>query len=295
MYDPRIGRFFAVDPLAKSYSYNSPCAYSENRVIDCGELEGLETFKVNKDYVQGNGSVTINTTVQYIQESVNLTVMYYYNNGPVITKNSWTNSFALEASFDDVSGPWVNMTWAHPAHGYDEIGGSLVTANNKGQIRTQRMAHAQNKKYYNFGSIANPKLKIWYNSEWSQTVNSFKVGYNSDSDMSLTSNLSDIDNSIKMMVEHPELQLTIVGNTSQSGDSQYNLDLSQRRANEMETAFFARAQATPSPDEYNSLTGRVNAVGAGENNATGGVNDNTSTETDLQQDRNTEFKFSYQL
>lgn len=42
MHDPRIGRFFAVDPLAWKYPHNSPYAFSENRVIDKIELEGLE-------------------------------------------------------------------------------------------------------------------------------------------------------------------------------------------------------------------------------------------------------------
>ncbi|MEW4923106.1 hypothetical protein [Algibacter sp. 2305UL17-15] len=43
MHDPRVGRFFAVDPLAHSYPWNSTYAFSENRVIDGIELEGLET------------------------------------------------------------------------------------------------------------------------------------------------------------------------------------------------------------------------------------------------------------
>ncbi|MBQ4822929.1 M15 family metallopeptidase, partial [Aquimarina sp. MMG016] len=42
MHDPRVGRFFAVDPLAPDYPHNSPYAFSENRVIDGVELEGLE-------------------------------------------------------------------------------------------------------------------------------------------------------------------------------------------------------------------------------------------------------------
>ena len=42
MHDPRLGRFFAVDPLFKQYAYNSPYAFSENRVVDANELEGLE-------------------------------------------------------------------------------------------------------------------------------------------------------------------------------------------------------------------------------------------------------------
>ena len=48
MHDPRVGRFFAVDPLAFAYVWNSPYAFSENRVIDRVELEGLESmdFKV---------------------------------------------------------------------------------------------------------------------------------------------------------------------------------------------------------------------------------------------------------
>ena len=42
MYDPRLGRFLSLDPLAKDYPHNSPYAFSENRVIDGFELEGLE-------------------------------------------------------------------------------------------------------------------------------------------------------------------------------------------------------------------------------------------------------------
>jgi RHS repeat-associated protein len=44
MHDPRIGRFFAVDPLAAKYPWNSVYAFSNNRVIDAIELEGLESI-----------------------------------------------------------------------------------------------------------------------------------------------------------------------------------------------------------------------------------------------------------
>jgi RHS repeat-associated protein len=42
MHDPRVGRFFSLDPLATKYPHNSPYAFSENRIIDGIELEGLE-------------------------------------------------------------------------------------------------------------------------------------------------------------------------------------------------------------------------------------------------------------
>jgi len=41
-YDPRLGRFMSVDPIAKKYPWNSTYAFAENRVIDGRDLEGKE-------------------------------------------------------------------------------------------------------------------------------------------------------------------------------------------------------------------------------------------------------------
>ena len=49
MHDPRIGRFFSIDPLAPEYPHNSPYAFSENQVIAFVELEGLEKAPTRKD------------------------------------------------------------------------------------------------------------------------------------------------------------------------------------------------------------------------------------------------------
>lgn len=42
IHDPRIGRFLSIDPLSAKYPWNSSYAFSENRVIDGIDLEGLE-------------------------------------------------------------------------------------------------------------------------------------------------------------------------------------------------------------------------------------------------------------
>ena len=47
MHDPRVGRFFAIDPLSPKYPWNSSYAFSENVVIDHVELEGLEKANCN--------------------------------------------------------------------------------------------------------------------------------------------------------------------------------------------------------------------------------------------------------
>ena len=43
IHDARLGRFLSRDPLAPDYPWNSPYAFSENRVVDRIELEGLES------------------------------------------------------------------------------------------------------------------------------------------------------------------------------------------------------------------------------------------------------------
>ncbi|UKB86418.1 hypothetical protein LF887_17160 [Chryseobacterium sp. MEBOG06] len=45
-YDPTFGRFFSIDPLSEKYAYQSHYNFSENRVVDGRELEGLEWFGV---------------------------------------------------------------------------------------------------------------------------------------------------------------------------------------------------------------------------------------------------------
>ena len=47
MHDSRLGRFISVDPLERKYVYNSPYAFSQNRLLDGIELEGLEVLPVN--------------------------------------------------------------------------------------------------------------------------------------------------------------------------------------------------------------------------------------------------------
>jgi RHS repeat-associated protein len=55
MHDPRLGRFFAIDPLFKSFPHNSSYAFSENVVINAIELEGLEKIDVYNQWTDKNG------------------------------------------------------------------------------------------------------------------------------------------------------------------------------------------------------------------------------------------------
>tara|TARA_B100000780_G_scaffold221813_1_gene160878 strand:+ start:1785 stop:2210 length:426 start_codon:yes stop_codon:yes gene_type:complete len=54
MHDPAIGRFITIDPLAEDYNYQSPYNFSENRVIDAVEIEGLEAFFIHGTWSNSN-------------------------------------------------------------------------------------------------------------------------------------------------------------------------------------------------------------------------------------------------
>ena len=62
MHDPRVGRFLSIDPLAKNYPWNSSYAFSENRVIDGMDLEGLEwTLRINSPVISSKLKEAINS------------------------------------------------------------------------------------------------------------------------------------------------------------------------------------------------------------------------------------------
>ncbi|WP_299363362.1 RHS repeat-associated core domain-containing protein [Winogradskyella sp.] len=66
MHDPAVGRFISIDPLAEDYVHNGVYNFSENRVIDGIELEGLEweDFRVRqKEERLARGERTTKTEV----------------------------------------------------------------------------------------------------------------------------------------------------------------------------------------------------------------------------------------
>ncbi|GAA0876022.1 hypothetical protein GCM10009118_24320 [Wandonia haliotis] len=56
MHDPRIGRFFAVDPLAAKFTHYTPYSFSGNKVIHAIEYEGLEEVILTR-YHKNDGSL----------------------------------------------------------------------------------------------------------------------------------------------------------------------------------------------------------------------------------------------
>jgi RHS repeat-associated protein len=54
IHDARLGKFLSVDPLFQKYAHNSTYAFSENRVIDGIDLEGLEYIPATRPSYEQN-------------------------------------------------------------------------------------------------------------------------------------------------------------------------------------------------------------------------------------------------
>ncbi len=92
MHDPRVGRFFAVDPLTKKYPDYSPYSFSGNKVIAYTELEGeeevpyVEELDYNGDAFDylislPNAAIKLNNSVNVLWNSGVSTVKKIYNDG----------------------------------------------------------------------------------------------------------------------------------------------------------------------------------------------------------------------
>ncbi|HEX5003410.1 MAG TPA: RHS repeat-associated core domain-containing protein [Bacteroidia bacterium] len=65
IYESRLGRFISIDPLSSKYPFNSPYAFSENRIIDCIELEGLEKALITKSAIYNTNTKKMDFVTEF--------------------------------------------------------------------------------------------------------------------------------------------------------------------------------------------------------------------------------------
>ena len=98
MHDPRIGRFFATDPLEAKYPHNSPYAFSENRVVDGIELEGLEVTTTGKNYDPSTGQIAVDQT-SVIVPDVEMIQITVDKEKAIIAHEKWLDSPSATLAF----------------------------------------------------------------------------------------------------------------------------------------------------------------------------------------------------
>ena len=95
MHDPRIGRFFAVDPLAGKYPWNSPYAFATNNPVRLVDVDGLGVRPPDEWIVSTTGE-----TVRVGDKGGDETdYVHFVNNGQITTKQ-----FQVKKSYVSITG-----------------------------------------------------------------------------------------------------------------------------------------------------------------------------------------------
>lgn len=279
MHDPRIGRFFAVDPLSKDYPWNSPYAFSENQVIDCIELEGLEKWKV-VHYKDLNGNITKTEVSLYTAQDAydgmtkGIGILYMtktmYANGPGSERFTYKDN-DHSSFFDLPKNNWVARGMTGSNQFYDLRGRPVVTSpenaiesNLKNQlngypIKTQTIRYGTITRQWHF---ENDKADAFYGTE-----------------EAIAEMRSYINELAVLLQENVGFNITVEGHTSTQADDAYNKKLSQARAD------FVRAEILKAlPDGGKGYEDRVKAVGYGEERP---INTQDDTEEKQAQNRRT--------
>jgi RHS repeat-associated protein len=81
VHDARVGRFLSLDPLMASYPWNSPYTFSENRVIDGVDLEGLEWENFLTNF-KNPGELLVKVPNEYTSQKQHYTVKIHKPNLP---------------------------------------------------------------------------------------------------------------------------------------------------------------------------------------------------------------------
>ena len=206
MHDARLGRFFAVDPLASKYPHNSVYAFSENRVIDGIELEGLEVVLIH-----GDARVALLLTGAYSEG-----IMIEPSTGKIVNFDTWTTgigivagggggggiSFFPTAIIDDLTGSGASAFATGGVLGQFEVSFDLSLADN-GNIKSVGATGA-----YGVGIIAGGGLE--YSSTairkitWTEAVKmSESLGMTLDKNL-LTDRKSVLESGISSLISSNE-------------------------------------------------------------------------------------------
>ncbi len=140
MHDPRLGRFFAVDPLFRKYPHNSVYAFSENRVIDAIELEDLEVVTLSVSFTTSfGGSAFVERGYIFDFSKPKLQIYSYTTTGNGVETN-------VSLTLEGVVG------YYHDASAQDLAGGGTLTSFSAGEglVESTSLAMTSNGKGGNF-------------------------------------------------------------------------------------------------------------------------------------------------
>ena len=165
MHDPRLGRFFAVDPLIRNYPFYSSYAFRGNRVLDAVEQEGLQptiyTRMLDRRFSKASTSVVTSEEIVAGQIILGFTPI-----APVI--DLWDLGIAIADG--DALGIGIAALGFIPFGDFAKVPGKI-------RKLTSGAANARHIKAGNFGPYRRGSEVLEFSTEQTET---FKRVYSSD-------------------------------------------------------------------------------------------------------------------
>ncbi len=127
--DPAIGRFWQVDPLAEKFAHNGVYNFSENRVIDGIELEGLERLDFRYTLDDNGYAQFSSLTIDFEQDfSANYNLNGRNTSFETISKiNGWSeNDPVVQKGIDKLRSDNASNGGNFSDNYYAEFGGFLI-------------------------------------------------------------------------------------------------------------------------------------------------------------------------
>jgi RHS repeat-associated protein len=289
MHDPRIGRFFAIDPLTASYPWNSPYAFSENDVIRAIELEGLEKWIVT-NYRNSEGVITVTTYELYRKNEAHagmvfagIGILYQDRQGQPGNARSPVTVYT-----DNTNSTFQNMPSGNN-HG-DAMKELITVYGGHASIREGQQVSMEFALLYGLtvqtanGRNRLNKHELRWSGQWNWNFKNDSWGEFSGSEQEIAQMQSDIEWIATLIETNPGLVLTVEDHTSTQASAEYNLDLSQKRAD------FVRSEILKKlPKGGEGFENRIKAIGFGK---TKPLEPNDDTEAKQNRNRRTQIIFT---
>ncbi|MBI1266451.1 MAG: hypothetical protein GC193_03365 [Cryomorphaceae bacterium] len=184
MHDARIGRFFSIDPLAPDYPWNSPYAFSENKLIHMVELEGLEAVTYSDKRVDG---VTV---------GVGLTTSNDPSNSGTPIESTQVLNYNVEGT-GNVTNPNVNST--PPVDGQSS---RMMQA----EMEFNSIANTLNGTAGQFNGITTTNPAPGSGTGWNATLpNQFDAGTITDPGAGNVTNVAGLTNAVSNAIQNPNM------------------------------------------------------------------------------------------
>jgi len=259
MHDPRIGRFFAIDPLTSKYPHYSPYSFSGNKVIHAIELEGLEEHIITTNKTKLNRGLTVKVVITYVKASDRT------ESSPGADDKNREVDYIVDGANSDVHSIPEN-TWEYEQvrrqkRTMDEYGNNnkprtLGEAVESGNIVTKG-------DFSNNPEVKGDHLRYWYNISIENTYNDFKILYDTNDDQIIG---ADEDNYLgqtaSILNTNSNIKVRIIGSTSRKGSASNNMNLSIRRAKRIKDKILRVAKQKGY--DVDSMRDRISVIGLGE-------------------------------